>query len=143
MYERLELTHAVRAAFPERKLSTISEIIYNPFLKTRTTKYNDFNLPFVNSKHRARVRVVDVFPPEVGLFSHSLSDRLWKPRRGDKSNSRTKDRWEWGFILLLEDADIPPNTVSEKLRVIVANDVGQGLLDQNASEYEHLNLAKY
>lgn len=87
--------------------------------------------------------MVDVFPPEVGLFSHSLSDRLWKPRRGDKSNSRTKDRWEWGFILLLEDADIPPNTVSEKLRVIVANDVGQGLLDQNASEYEHLNLAKY
>lgn len=128
----------VRAAFPEMKLSTISEILYNPALKARTSNYNDFVLPFVNSRHRSRVRVVDVYPPELTLFSHSTSDRNWyrRPSKYDPANIQPKVRWEWGFVLLLEDAVLPPNTVSEKLRVVVGNCEAQGLLGlkKNAAE---------
>ena len=117
-------------------LSTLSEIIYNPHLTVLTPKYNDCKLPFVNSKHRARVRVVDFFPPEVELFAHSVSDLEWnrRPKKQSSNNNGTKERWEWGFVLLLEDANIRPDVVSEKLRVVVGNDVAQGLLNQNALE---------
>lgn len=37
-------------------------------------------------------------------------------------------------MLLLEDAKIPPNTVSEKLRVVVGNESAQYLLDMDAQE---------
>ncbi|KAI0581725.1 Telomere-binding alpha subunit central domain-containing protein [Pyrenophora tritici-repentis] len=105
----------IRAAFPEMKLSTISEMLYNPHLEMRTPeKYNFYTLPFVNCRHRSRVRVVDVFPPEIELFTHS------------------NKRWEWGFALLLEDANIPRGTVSEKLTVFVNNDMGQFLLKTQA-----------
>ena len=102
----------------------------------RSRNYNDYTLPFVNAKHRARVRVVDVFPPELELFAHSLSDPKWnkRPKKKDPTNGPTIERWEWGFVLLLEDANVPPNTVSEKLRVVVGNEAGQGLLKQNALE---------
>jgi len=133
-----KLMRLVRAAFPEMKLSTISEILYNPALNASTAKYNDFVLPFVNARHRSRVRVVDVYPPELVLFSHSTSDRTWyhKPSRNDPRTGQPKVRWEWGFVLLVEDALLPPNTVSEKLRVVVGNSEAQGLLGlkQNASE---------
>ena len=112
------------------KLSTISEIVYTPHLKTRTrNQRNKMTLPFVNAKHRSRVRVVDVWPPEISLFAHSSLEPGWE--RGD---GLTRERWQWGFVLLLEDANIPPNTVSEKLRVVVDDRVGQGLLKQNALE---------
>ena len=45
-----------------------------------------------------------------------------------------KELWEWGFVLLLEDANISRDTVSEKLRVVVNNEAGQYLLKMNAAE---------
>ncbi|KAH9877896.1 hypothetical protein J1614_003113 [Plenodomus biglobosus] len=136
--ERNGINLNVRAAFPEIKPSTISEIKCNPFLQARTEKYNDFLLPFVNSRHRARVRVVDVYPPELVLFSHSTSDRNWheKPSKNKPISGKKKELWEWGFVLLVEDAVLPPNTVSEKLRLVVGNIEAQGLLNlkQNAQD---------
>ncbi|KAF1832650.1 hypothetical protein BDW02DRAFT_502533 [Decorospora gaudefroyi] len=127
----------IRAAFPEMKLSTISEIIYNPHREIRTpVKQNSYTLPFVNCRHRSRVRVVDVFPPELQLFAHSTRDPTWTPqqKQQDSTTTRTKERWEWGFVLLLEDAEIPRGTVSEKLRVVVNNDTAQYLLKMNAAD---------
>jgi protection-of-telomeres protein 1 len=131
------LTSIVRAAFPEQQLSTISEILWNHHLHTRTPKYHDYDLPFVNSRYRSRVRVVDFFPPELELFAHCTSDPAWdiRAKKQDSLGSHKKSRWEWGFILLLEDAKLPPNTVSEKLRVIVGNDSAQHLLNMDAQEY--------
>lgn len=101
----------VVAAFTEKKCSTISEILNNTHLQTRTiTKYNAFTLPFVNCRHRSRVRAVDFFPPELEYFT--------QPHKG---------RWEWGFVLLLEDAKVPRDTVPQQLRVIVNNDAAQHL----------------
>jgi protection-of-telomeres protein 1 len=49
-------------------------------------------------------------------------------------DGQPKSRWEWAFVLLLEDAKVPPNTVSEKLRVVVNNESAQHLLSMNAQE---------
>jgi protection-of-telomeres protein 1 len=123
----MHLPLIVRAGFPELQLSTISEILNNPHLQAQTTKYNHFTLPFINCKHRSRVRVVDFFPPELEYFTHASNDPSWTPRL-------KSPRWEWGFVLLLEDANVPRNTVPEQLRVIVNNDSAQYLGLSNARE---------
>lgn len=115
------------ASFGEVQRSTISEILNNPHLTAKTNKYNPFTLPFVNCKHRSRVRVVDFFPPELEYFTHSLSDPGYTPR--------SKKGWEWGFVLLVEDAGVPRDTVPEQLRVIVNNGAAQFLGLPNAKEY--------
>ncbi|KAH7384270.1 hypothetical protein DE146DRAFT_748534 [Phaeosphaeria sp. MPI-PUGE-AT-0046c] len=126
----------IRAAFPEVQLSTISEITYNSRLDAQTPKYNHFVFPFLNARFRARVRVVDFFPPELDLFVHCTNDPAWdkRSRKQDHRNSTTKVRWEWAFVLLLEDAKVPPNTMSEQLRVVVNNEAAQHLLDMNAQD---------
>jgi protection-of-telomeres protein 1 len=131
-----KLTGLVCAAHPDMQASTVSEIIHNPHLRSQTPKYNDFTFPFLNCRHRSRVRVVDFFPPELELFAHSTSDPSWdkRARKLNPEDSHSKQRWEWGFVLLLEDAKIPPNTVSEKLRVVVTNDAAQYLLKMDARE---------
>lgn len=122
------LTVIVRAGFPEHQRSTISEILNNPHLQAQTsTKYNSFTLPFINCRHRSRVRVVDFYPPELEYFSHSADDPSWTPRSKHR-------RWEWGFVLLLEDANVPRDTVPEQLRLIVNNDAAQYLGLPNARE---------
>ncbi|KAH7067584.1 hypothetical protein BKA63DRAFT_424734 [Paraphoma chrysanthemicola] len=132
--ERNGVNANIRAAFPEVQPSTISEIIYNPHLNTRTPKYNDFVFPFLNSRHRLRARVVDFFPPDLELFAHCTNDPSWDKRakKVAPGDSHNKHKWEWGFVLLLEDATIPPDTVSEKLRVVVGNQAGQHLLGMDA-----------
>ena len=97
---------------------------------------NPYTLPFVNCRYRCRVRVVDVFPPELELFAHSLSDPNWTkhPKEKTTDGTSTKERWEWGFVLLLEDAEVPRDAVSEKLRVVVNNSGAQHLLKMNALE---------
>ena len=118
----------VFAGFPEIQRSTLSEIINNPHLQAETSKYNKFTLPFVNCKHRSRVRVVDFYPPELEYFAHCSNDRNWIP------HSKKDSRWEWGFVLLLEDANVPRDTVPVQLRVIVNNASAQHLGLPNARE---------
>lgn len=96
-------------------------------------KMNRYTLPFINCRYRCRVRVVDVFPPKLELFAHSLSDPNWSKKQKTDGAS-TKERWEWGFVLLLEDAEVPRDAASEKLRVVVNNNAAQYLLKMNARE---------
>jgi hypothetical protein len=74
-----------------------------------------------------------------------MNDRDWNkhPKKQNSNKNHTKERWEWGFVLLLEDADIPRDTVSEKLRVIVNNDAAQHLLGMNATKYRGLFYRYY
>ena len=70
------------------------------------------------------------------LFAHSLNDPNWtkhaKKQKMDGTNMR--ERWEWGFVLLLEDAEPPRDATSEKLRVVVNNNAAQYLLKMDARE---------
>jgi len=82
------------------------------------------------------VRIVDVYPPEIKLFAHSTRDRKWNkhPKRQSSTGTHANEKWEWGFVLLLEDANVPRDTVAEKLRVVVNNEAAQFLLKMNAVE---------
>lgn len=99
-------------------------------------KYNDYTLPFVNCRYRSCIRVVDVFPPQLELFAHSSNDPAWvkHPKKLNQNGEPRKERWEWGFVLLVEDAKVPRGTESEKLRVVVDNGSAQYLLKMNAQE---------
>ncbi|KAG9197590.1 hypothetical protein G6514_001253 [Epicoccum nigrum] len=120
--ERTGVNMNIRAAFHDVQRSTISEIIHNRHLNATTApKHTPFTLPFVNCKHSSRVRVVDFFPPELEYFTHSLSDPSWTPR------PKEGPRWEWGFVLLVEDGNVPRDTVPEQLRVVVNNNAAQYL----------------
>ncbi|USP81978.1 uncharacterized protein yc1106_09252 [Curvularia clavata] len=144
--DRNGLNTNVRCAHVDIKPSTISEIIHNPHLHMQTLeKMNRYTLPFVNCRYRCHVRVVDVFPPKLDLFAHSLSDPNWaKSSQKSKTGAiSTKERWEWGFVLLLEDAEVPRDAPSEKLRVVVNNNAAQHLLKMNARDLNmHPNALK-
>jgi hypothetical protein len=131
-----KLIFTVQAGFPEITSSTLSEILINPHLGTETAKYNFCTLPFVNCKHRTRVRVVDFFPPEIKYFAHSKTDPGWgaRAKKHDPGGGRSIEKWEWGFVLLVEDAHVPPNTVAQQLRVVVGNKEAEGLLKMNAAK---------
>lgn len=123
----------VKARDPEVQLSTISEILDDSALKTQTpSKNTEFTLPFLNCKYRTRVRVVDFFPPKLEMFTHNTGDPSWNTAA--KQQTPDEDRWEWGFVLLLEDAKVPPSTVSDKLRVVVGNEAGEYLTKLSAVE---------
>ena len=47
---------------------------------------------------------------------------------------RPSTRWEWGFVLLVENANVAAGTTPERLRLFVNNPAGQHLLMMNASE---------
>ncbi|KAL1797893.1 hypothetical protein ACET3X_004499 [Alternaria dauci] len=129
-------THVI-AAHPAIKLSTISEIIHNRYREVQTLqKQNRYTLPFINCKHRSRVRVVDVYPPELKLFAHSNSDTSWKmsSKRKRAADDPTREVWEWGFVLLLEDAGLSRDAKPEQLRVVVNDDAAKFLLGMSAKD---------
>lgn len=130
------LIRLVRASHPEVQLSTVSEILYNPALKTKNPKGGEFTLPFVNAKYRTRVRVVDCFPQKLEQFVRELSDPRYhtKPMPAERK-ARLKGRWEWHFLLLVEDAEIPAGTKPVQLSLTVGNSAAQHLLKMDAVEY--------
>jgi hypothetical protein len=52
----------------------------------------------------------------------------------DLIETRQSTRWEWGFVLLVENANVATGKVPERLRLFVNNPAGQHLLNMNASE---------
>jgi protection-of-telomeres protein 1 len=117
-------------------MSSVTEIIHNPSLKTIDAKGVDIVLPFVNAKYRTRIRVVDFFPHNLEEFARSMADPDWHTalQKSDLGEMRQNTRWEWGFVLLVENANVAAGTTPERLRLFVNNPAGQHLLNMNASE---------
>jgi protection-of-telomeres protein 1 len=94
----------------------------------------------MNVNFRARVRVVDFFPPKLEDFSHSLDDPLYNDM--DMVEESTvmdldkpeESRWEWAFWLLLEDYKKVPGKQSERMKVLVAGPGAEFLLNMEACE---------
>ncbi|KAF2742033.1 hypothetical protein M011DRAFT_472527 [Sporormia fimetaria CBS 119925] len=132
---RAQVNPNVRAAHPEVEFSTVDDILNNP-LRTLRTKDGPIEMPFVNTKYRARLRVVDFNPSNLRDFSHSMMD----PRWNQNGTGRRDDRWQWGFVLLLEAADAQGPT-PERFPVYVDDDAGQHLLKMNAVDLNQDKLA--
>ncbi|KAF2705905.1 hypothetical protein K504DRAFT_439240 [Pleomassaria siparia CBS 279.74] len=128
------LNENVKASHPEIRLSTIEEIVHNPFLKTRNPKGVEITLPFVNAKYRTRVRVVDFYPKNLEDFAHPMSDPNWNTALNETrgNEQRHESGWTWGFVLLVEDANVPAGTTPKRLRLFVNNSAGQHLLNMDA-----------
>jgi protection-of-telomeres protein 1 len=121
---------AVKASFPDIQLSTVTEIIHNPALKRKHPSGNVTALPFVNAKYRTRVRVVDFSPGFLEQFTRSMADPDWNTAlQGVEPNDRKlDDRWEWAFVLLVEDTNVPAGTTPERLRLFVSGHNAENLL---------------
>jgi hypothetical protein len=103
--------------------------LYNP---TRRTK-DGFDLPFVNAKYKAQLRVVDFSPNSLNDFCHCMSDSKWNPS-AVFHDRRRNDEWQWGFVLLVEDANPPRDEQPVRFPLFVCNDSGKKLLKMDAFE---------
>ncbi len=117
----------------------------------------DYQLPFVNICCRARVRVVDFFPPDLRDFAVPRRPSEYDVLSESDSDSNESDvhtsnnespsqaegapvpSWEWRFYLLVEDALSRPGAMATTssarfMRVLVAEDDAVFLLRMDAKK---------
>ena len=109
-----------------------------------------YTLPFQNINSRATVRVIDFFPPNLVDFAVPrpraseyavLSEDDRSESGSNQSSNDTDDRseaedrqWEWRFGLVLEDALSSKHQERATIKVYVAGQDGDGLLNLEAEE---------
>jgi protection-of-telomeres protein 1 len=108
----------------------------------------DQHLPFINAKYRANVRIVDYWPHKLEDFAvgrRKSEFEIISDYSGGESTDNEEDMrlfrsgkgfggekiWEWRFALQVEEAG---EKGSEKIWLIVNNEDGQMLLDQDAAK---------
>ena len=125
-------------------LTQISTILDPTILARHTQAGNLYTLPFQNSVYRSRVRVVDFFPPSLTDFCVPIRDSEYGHLSDHESVSDvdpTQDkmdlddadvRWEWCFVLLVEDAKPVPGIEPAQMELLVCARDGDFLLRQDA-----------
>ncbi|KAH0536852.1 hypothetical protein FGG08_006315 [Glutinoglossum americanum] len=143
--------HLVLCAHAATPITPVSQIIAGTGRTTTTGTNITLDLPFQNVCCRAKVRVIDFFPPNIEDFavpcdefedlsdnSDEESDRDDGQRRQIKGGLRRVDTWEWIFCLLVEDATSKNKTGSgekrETMKVIVADRDAECLLKMDAKD---------
>lgn len=68
-----------------------------------------------------------------------MADSSWNTALRDTplGERRRDDRWQWAFVLLVEDVGAPAGTTPERFPLFVGNESGQNLLKMNPVEYVH------
>ena len=132
---------------------TIAEILDAASLESssKTALGNSFSLPFMNNLyHVGRVRVVDFHPPDLADFAAPIrehKDSNSPSSSGDLDSSDddmmdvdatgSKEKWEWRFELLIEDASISQLGATRqkgKMKLLVAGQDADFLLRSNATD---------
>lgn len=124
-------------------MSTVDDIVNNPWLKTITENGDELLLPFVNSRYRTRLRVVDHYPLQLKHFTKITS----APVDSQASISTSSDeypqpskhgsppvRFAWHFFLLVEDADAPAGTTPIRFPLTIDTARAQCLLKMEPIE---------
>ncbi|KAL6700086.1 hypothetical protein J3F84DRAFT_362669 [Trichoderma pleuroticola] len=144
----------VKCENENKAISTIGDMLDPVHLETDVNgEQVKLQLPFVNMKYRANVRVVNFMPPDLEDFAQPkkkrkkpseyaiLSDYEESDADSDMEGEETVDRstareWEWRFFLELEDASSHGETQKEPktLWVAVDNHSAQCLLSLDASD---------
>ncbi|KAJ4356652.1 uncharacterized protein N0V89_004688 [Didymosphaeria variabile] len=119
-------------------ISTVDDIVNNPWLKTITETGDELLLPFVNSRYRTRLRVVDHYPLQLKNFTRITnapvnsqasisisSDEYSQPSK----HGPTPVRFAWHFFLLVEDADAPAGTTPVRFPLTIDTARAQCLLN--------------
>ncbi|KAK7191981.1 telomere-binding alpha subunit central domain-containing protein [Paraphaeosphaeria sporulosa] len=119
-------------------ISTVDEIVNNPWLKTTVPETEgELLLPFVNSRYRTHLRVVDHYPFKLENFTRLTN----APANSQPSISISSDgysqfsehglppvRFAWHFFLLVEDADAPAGTTPIRFPLTIDTPRAQCLL---------------
>lgn len=134
----------------------VSDILGSNWRRNRSPKGVDYELPFHNVCCRARVRVVDYFPPDLVDFAVPCGPKELEGLSDDESDSNqsrdgatselslqhTDDaesqRWQWRFYLLVEDAapgsGRPQSNNPSRMKILVADHDAERLLRMDAEE---------
>lgn len=129
----------MRCAHQTVPVLSVSYIIDNPHRNLKLPSGDNVQLPFVNFKCRASVRVVDFFPQDLEDFSRSLADPIYATTSGDLSQSGGASGWEWCFCLFVEDAKPPAQTSAtvdkpKVLKLVVGGEYAEFLLKLDATD---------
>ncbi|KAM0260734.1 hypothetical protein ACHAQJ_002650 [Trichoderma viride] len=153
---------SVKCEYESKAISTVQDILDPIYLQTDVDgEQVKLQLPFVNLKYRAAVRVVNFMPPtledfaqpkkttEYGMLSDNEESDVELDMEGDAAmDPVTAREWEWRFFLELEDANPPKDSRGKKktLWVAVNNFSAQCLLSLDASDLrkdeEHLETLR-
>ncbi|KAL8418626.1 hypothetical protein RB594_002012 [Gaeumannomyces avenae] len=140
----IDLNPLVQCEAFGRKASTISEILQVNTIAVDAGEGQKvpIELPFVNLKYRAAVRIVDFFPSKLEDFAVRRKvtefDVLSSDEDGESSDGSSirssyggsggKYAWEWRFTLVLEDAvPKPGGGALDRIEVLVDKLEGQCL----------------
>lgn len=115
--------------------STAREIVDNPARRAETKDGLILRLPFVNCKYRAHLRVVDFWPMTLSKFARNMGDAKFNTKATLGQRKRMSRKWEWSFVLLVEDADLPARSPKDRIPLTFGNTQGQNLLQMDADEY--------
>ncbi|PVH99425.1 hypothetical protein DM02DRAFT_729185 [Periconia macrospinosa] len=132
--ERAGLNNDVRSGHSTFQLSTVREIINNPARRTTTEDGLPLTLPFINCRYRAHLRVVDFWPMTLAQFSRSMGDATFNTKATDEQRRKSERKFEWNFVLLVEDAASPARSDKERIPLVFGNLQGQNLLKIDAGD---------
>jgi protection of telomeres protein 1 len=97
-------------------------------------------LPFLNAKWRACVRVTDFWPDRLEDFARPINDFSHSNNPEEEVESVSiqdhvhNKRYEWAFMLLLEDASNEGSNRSDVMPILVAHEDAEYLLKLDACE---------
>ncbi|KAI9765738.1 MAG: hypothetical protein M1840_007171 [Geoglossum simile] len=145
---RYETNKHVICAHNAKPVVTVSQVLAGKGRSTTTNTGVALDLPFQNVCCRAKVRVVDFFPPNLEDFavpcnefedlsddSDEESDRDGGQHRQVDRGLRRVDRWDWMFYLLVEDANkFSSGARRETMKVLVADRDAEYLLKMDAED---------
>jgi protection of telomeres protein 1 len=130
---RVEENRHIVAAHADKPLHTLHSIIHSPQLHGKTPEGSHITYPLMLAKFRARVRVVDFYPPKLEDFSRSLQDPEFNDCSAEEDWRMPRPSWEWAFYLLVEDAH-QDEKMKERMKLVVAGPEAEYLLNLTASE---------
>ncbi|KAH0564978.1 hypothetical protein GP486_001626 [Trichoglossum hirsutum] len=148
---KLEVNKHILCAHMAKPVTPVSQILAGVGRTTATDTNVTLNLPFQNICCRAKIRIIDFFPPNLEDFavpfdefedlpddSDEESDRDDRQRRQIDSGLRRVDRWEWMFYLLVEDATsrnkTGPGAERDTMKLLVADRDAEHLLKMDAKD---------
>ena len=130
---RMDENRYIVAAFSDKPLHTLHSIMHSPQLHGKTPEESHITYPFMLAKFRARVRVIDFYPPKLEDFSRSLEDPEFNNCSAPEDWRTPPAEWEWAFYLLVEDAN-QEDKKKEQMKLLVAGPEAEYLLRLSASE---------
>ncbi|KAL2829247.1 hypothetical protein BDW59DRAFT_38385 [Aspergillus cavernicola] len=118
---------------------TLEDIVNNDSHLNDSPEGIRYRLPFQNLCYLSTVRVVDFYPPlleEFAVLQEHVS--VGYDKKHDPDTSRTYQKWEWRFCLLVESAaSSAPGQPKQRTKLWVSNSSSEYLLQCSA-----LNLRK-